>query len=153
MLHVGQVVKAQVLELDIEKRRLRLGMRQLIPTSLDEYIAEHKEGDVVTGRMTDVSGSRAKMNWAKGSTPRAGWRRRHLRKTETRPGECGPVIADIDVAGSLEGRPGRRRSRGAKARAAARSAASASANSTRRRRRSNWSSCRWGRSQTLGCLL
>ncbi|HEY1495538.1 MAG TPA: 30S ribosomal protein S1, partial [Candidatus Solibacter sp.] len=33
VLHVGQVVKAQVLELDIEKRRLRLGMRQLIPTS------------------------------------------------------------------------------------------------------------------------
>ena len=56
VLHVGQVVKAQVLELDIEKRRLRLGMKQLVPTSLDEYIAEHKEGDVVTGRMTDVSG-------------------------------------------------------------------------------------------------
>ena len=55
---VGQVVKAQVLEIDVEKRRIRLGMKQLIPTSLDEYIAEHKEGDVVTGRMTDVSGTR-----------------------------------------------------------------------------------------------
>ncbi len=66
VLQVGQVVKAQVLELDIEKRRLRLGMRQLIPTSLDEYIAEHKEGDVVTGRMTDVSGSRAKVELGEG---------------------------------------------------------------------------------------
>jgi small subunit ribosomal protein S1 len=66
VLHTGQVVKAQVLELDIEKRRLRLGMRQLIPTSLDEYIAEHKEGDVVTGRMTDVSGSRAKVELGEG---------------------------------------------------------------------------------------
>jgi small subunit ribosomal protein S1 len=66
VLHAGQVVKAQVLELDIEKRRLRLGMRQLIPTSLDEYIAEHKEGDVVTGRMTDVSGSRAKVELGEG---------------------------------------------------------------------------------------
>src|SRR6478672_9997701 len=66
VLHVGQVVKAQVLELDIEKRRLRLGMRQLIPTSLDEYIAEHKEGDIVTGRMTDVSGSRAKVELGEG---------------------------------------------------------------------------------------
>ena len=56
VLHVGQVVKAQVLEIDAEKRRMRLGMKQLVPTSLDEYIAEHKEGDVVTGRMTDVSG-------------------------------------------------------------------------------------------------
>jgi small subunit ribosomal protein S1 len=66
VLHAGQVVKAQVLELDIEKRRLRLGMRQLIPTSLDEYIAEHKEGDVVTGRMTDVSGARAKVELGEG---------------------------------------------------------------------------------------
>src|SRR5450432_725990 len=46
-LKMGQVVKAQVLEVDTEKRRLRLGMKQLVPTSLDEYIAEHKEGDVV----------------------------------------------------------------------------------------------------------
>jgi small subunit ribosomal protein S1 len=66
VLHTGQVVKAQVLELDIEKRRLRLGMRQLIPTSLDEYIGEHKEGDVVTGRMTDVSGGRAKVELGEG---------------------------------------------------------------------------------------
>src|SRR5215831_6294759 len=66
VLKVGQVVKAQVLEVDTEKRRLRLGMKQLVPTSLDEYIAEHKEGDVVTGRMTDVSGSRAKVELGEG---------------------------------------------------------------------------------------
>ena len=66
ILKVGQVVKAQVLEVDTEKRRLRLGMKQLIPTSLDEYIAEHKEGDVVTGRMTDVSSSRAKVELGEG---------------------------------------------------------------------------------------
>jgi small subunit ribosomal protein S1 len=66
ILKMGQVVKAQVLELDAEKRRLRLGMKQLIPTSLDEYIAEHKEGDVVTGRMIDVSGGRAKVELGEG---------------------------------------------------------------------------------------
>jgi small subunit ribosomal protein S1 len=66
VLKVGQAVKAQVLELDIEKRRLRLGMKQLIPTSLDEYIAEHKEGDVVTGRMVEVSGSRARAELGEG---------------------------------------------------------------------------------------
>ncbi len=65
-LKLGQVVKAQVLELDTEKRRLRLGMKQLIPTSLDEYIAEHKEGDVVTGRMSDVSSGRAKVELGEG---------------------------------------------------------------------------------------
>jgi small subunit ribosomal protein S1 len=60
-LKVGQVVKAQVLEVDTEKRRLRLGMKQLVPTGLDEYIAEHKEGDVVTGRITEVTGGRARV--------------------------------------------------------------------------------------------
>ena len=33
---------------------------------LDEYIAEHKEGDVVTGRMTDVSGGRARVELGEG---------------------------------------------------------------------------------------
>jgi small subunit ribosomal protein S1 len=65
-LKVGQVVKAQVLEIDAEKRRMRLGMKQLIPTSLDEYIAEHKEGEVVTGRMSDVSATRAKVELGEG---------------------------------------------------------------------------------------
>jgi small subunit ribosomal protein S1 len=66
VLKTGQVVKAQVLEVDTEKRRLRLGMKQLVPTGLDEYIAEHKEGDVVTGRMTDVSGGRAQVELGEG---------------------------------------------------------------------------------------
>ncbi len=66
ILKMGQVVKAQVLEIDTEKRRLRLGMKQLVPTGLDEYIAEHKEGDVVTGRMTDVSGGRARVELGEG---------------------------------------------------------------------------------------
>jgi small subunit ribosomal protein S1 len=65
-LKVGQVVKAQVIEIDREKRRLRLGIKQLVPTSLDEYIAEHKEGDVVTGRVVDSSGSRARVELGEG---------------------------------------------------------------------------------------
>ena len=66
VLKVGQVVKALVLEADVAKRRLRLGMKQLVPTGLDEYIAEHKTGDVVTGRMTDVSGGRARVELGEG---------------------------------------------------------------------------------------
>src|SRR5580704_4649524 len=53
LLRVGQIVKAQVLAIDLEKRQMRLGMKQLVPTGLDEYIAEHNEGDMVTGRMVD----------------------------------------------------------------------------------------------------
>jgi len=66
MLKTGQTVKAQVLEIETAKRRLRLGMKQLVPTSLDEYIAEHKAGDLVTGRMTEVSGGRARVELGEG---------------------------------------------------------------------------------------
>ena len=65
-LKIGQVVKAQVLELDTEKRRLRLGMKQLVPTSLDEYIAEHTPGDVVSGRMTQVANGQARVELGEG---------------------------------------------------------------------------------------
>ena len=43
MLRVGQVVKAQVLAVDPEKRQIKLGMKQLIPTGIDEYLVEHKK--------------------------------------------------------------------------------------------------------------
>ncbi|MBV9745561.1 MAG: S1 RNA-binding domain-containing protein, partial [Acidobacteriia bacterium] len=66
VLKMGQVVKAQVLELDREKRRLRLGMKQLVPTSLDEYIAEHSPGDLVSGRLTQVSGGQARVELGEG---------------------------------------------------------------------------------------
>jgi small subunit ribosomal protein S1 len=55
VLRVGQVVKAQVLAIDPEKRQIKLSMKQLIPTSIDEYIAEHKVGDVVSGRVVEQS--------------------------------------------------------------------------------------------------
>jgi small subunit ribosomal protein S1 len=66
VLKVGQVVRAQVLENDREKRRLRLGLKQLLPTAIDEYIAEHKEGDVVTGRVADVKGNRITVELGEG---------------------------------------------------------------------------------------
>lgn len=48
---VGETVRAQVLELELDKRRLRLGVKQLAPTPADEYIAGHKIGDIVSGRV------------------------------------------------------------------------------------------------------
>jgi small subunit ribosomal protein S1 len=66
VLRVGQVVKAQVLAIDLEKRQMRLGMKQLLPTGLDEYIAEHNEGDVVTGRLMDESGGQARVELGEG---------------------------------------------------------------------------------------
>ena len=66
VLKLGQSVKAQVLAVETEKRQLRLSMKQLVPTSLDEYMAEHKEGDVVTGRMIEVSGGHARVELGEG---------------------------------------------------------------------------------------
>jgi small subunit ribosomal protein S1 len=66
MLRVGQVVKAQLLALDPQKRQLKLGIKQLVPSGLDEYIAEHKEGDIVTGRMMDASGQEVRVELGEG---------------------------------------------------------------------------------------
>jgi small subunit ribosomal protein S1 len=66
VLKVGQPVKAQVLELDTEKRRLKLGIKQLVPTSIDEYMAERREGNVVSGRVMEVSGERARVELGEG---------------------------------------------------------------------------------------
>jgi small subunit ribosomal protein S1 len=55
VLRTGQLVKAKVLEVDKEKRQLKLSMKQLIPTGLDEYIVEHKVGEIVTGRLIEIS--------------------------------------------------------------------------------------------------
>ena len=68
VLKQGEKVKAKVLEVDKGKRRIRLGMKQLVPTSLDEYIAEHKDGDSVTGRVVDVSRGRARVELGEGVT-------------------------------------------------------------------------------------
>jgi small subunit ribosomal protein S1 len=66
MLKVGQSVKAQVLEVDSEKRRLKLGIKQLVPTSIEEYIAERRLGDVVSGRVMEISGEQARVELGEG---------------------------------------------------------------------------------------
>jgi small subunit ribosomal protein S1 len=55
VLHAGQVVKAKVLAIDTEKRQIKLSIKQLIPNDVDEYIAEHKVGDTVSGRVIEQS--------------------------------------------------------------------------------------------------
>jgi small subunit ribosomal protein S1 len=66
VLRLGQVVKAQVLAIDTEKRQLRLSIKQLVPSDLDEYVAEHKEGDVVSGRVINVASGHARVELGEG---------------------------------------------------------------------------------------
>ena len=54
-LKTGQIVRAQVLAIDLEKRQIKLSMKQLIPTDLDEYLEEHSIGDVVSGRLVECT--------------------------------------------------------------------------------------------------
>ena len=63
---VGQQVKAQVIAVDKEKRQLRLSVKQMIPSSLDEYIAERKPGDVVSGRVISMQGDTAHVELGEG---------------------------------------------------------------------------------------
>jgi small subunit ribosomal protein S1 len=65
-LTVGQTVRAAVLEVDRERRRIKLGIKQLEPTTADEYIAEHQIGESVTGRIVEAARGRAKVELGDG---------------------------------------------------------------------------------------
>jgi len=41
-------------------------MKQLVPTSIDEYLAEQKVGNVVSGRVIEISGDRARVELGQG---------------------------------------------------------------------------------------
>jgi small subunit ribosomal protein S1 len=66
VVKTGQVVKAQVLEFDKDRRRIRLGMKQLEPTSSDIWMSEHQPGETITGRIVDVKNDRAKVEVGEG---------------------------------------------------------------------------------------
>jgi small subunit ribosomal protein S1 len=63
---VGQIVKAQVLAVDRDKRQIKLSIKQMAPTSIDEYLAEHRAGDVVTGRLVELAGGQARVELGEG---------------------------------------------------------------------------------------
>ncbi len=65
-LKTGQLVTAQVLEIDKDRRRLRLGLKQLLPTRTDDFIGEHTVGQTVTGRVAEVNEGRAKIDLGDG---------------------------------------------------------------------------------------
>ena len=65
-LAVGQSVRAQVLELDRERRRIKLGIKQLEPTTVDEYLSEHSVGETVTGRIVETANGRARVELGEG---------------------------------------------------------------------------------------
>ena len=65
-LKVGQVVKALVLAVDTEKRQLKLSIKQTEPTSLDDFLAEQKVGDTVSGRVLESDNNTARIELGEG---------------------------------------------------------------------------------------
>ncbi|MBL8214035.1 MAG: S1 RNA-binding domain-containing protein [Bryobacterales bacterium] len=68
VIAVGQKVRVKVLEVDRDKRRIRLGMKQLEPTAMDKFIADHKEGEVLSGLVVSVEGYNARVEISEGIT-------------------------------------------------------------------------------------
>jgi small subunit ribosomal protein S1 len=66
VLRAGQVVKAQVLEIDAAKRQVKLSMKQRTSVTVEEYLAEHAPGSTVTGRIIDVEQGVARVELGEG---------------------------------------------------------------------------------------
>jgi len=94
---VGQSVKAQVLEVDSEKRRLKLGIKQMAPTSIDEYLDEHKPGDVVSGRVVEVQNGLAIAELGEGVRAKCAL----ARGVKSEPGAISKVATDLQSLSSM----------------------------------------------------
>jgi small subunit ribosomal protein S1 len=66
VLRMGQMVKAQVLEVDKTKRQVRLSMKQRTSVTVEEYLADHPAGSVVTGRIVEVAQGLARVELGEG---------------------------------------------------------------------------------------
>ena len=55
VVKLGDEVEVQVLEIDSEKRRISLGMKQLENNPWFEFANNHKEGDVIEGEIKNIS--------------------------------------------------------------------------------------------------
>jgi small subunit ribosomal protein S1 len=92
VLRMGQVVKAQVLEVDKAKRQVRLSMKQRTSVTVDEYIGEHPVGSVVTGRILEVGQGLARVGLGEGIE--GVWRM----STESPAAAAPPVEGKVDLS-------------------------------------------------------
>ncbi len=102
VVRVGQTVQALVLSVDPEKRLIRLSLKQLVPTGLDEYIAEHKPGDVVSGRVLEMTGAEGRVELGEGiqAKCRMGPSATKSKESTSTAGES-PKKADLSSLGSM----------------------------------------------------
>jgi small subunit ribosomal protein S1 len=92
VLRMGQIVKAQVLEVDKAKRQVRLSMKQRTSVTVEEYLGEHPVGSVVTGRILEVEQGLARVGLGEGIE--GVWRM----STESPEAAPAPVEGKVDLS-------------------------------------------------------
>ncbi len=55
VVNLGDEVEVMILEIDEERRRISLGMKQCMPNPWDEFAASHNKGDVITGKIKSIT--------------------------------------------------------------------------------------------------
>jgi small subunit ribosomal protein S1 len=55
LVHIGQEVDVVILDIDQERRRISLGMKQCQPNPWDQFAAMHNKGDRVTGVIKSIT--------------------------------------------------------------------------------------------------
>jgi len=55
VVQLGDEVEVMILEIDEERRRISLGMKQCIPNPWDEFAMNHKKGDKVSGQIKSIT--------------------------------------------------------------------------------------------------
>ncbi len=54
-VHVGQEVEVMILDIDEERRRISLGMKQCVPNPWEEFAQNHQKGDRVNGTIKSIT--------------------------------------------------------------------------------------------------
>ena len=55
VVQLGEEVEVMVLEIDVERRRISLGMKQCKPNPWEEFAATHQKGDTVKGQIKSIT--------------------------------------------------------------------------------------------------
>jgi small subunit ribosomal protein S1 len=54
-LEVDQEIDVEIVEMDFEKKKLRVSLKQILPKPFEGFIKEYKTGNVVTGKVTTIT--------------------------------------------------------------------------------------------------
>jgi len=54
-LTVGDDIDVEVIDVDPDKHKLRVSLKRLLPKPFDEFVKNHKEGDIIKGTITSLT--------------------------------------------------------------------------------------------------